>query len=120
MTAPPALSLWNSLPRAWREVDGTRPAEAVRIATTAPLAAIFALDGPHGRGRLTGVPPTLDGVALNMGYAMKHRDRSRTWREFRRAFLRADVRLPRRGSAAHDSCAEVYAATFISSHSTAY
>lgn len=67
MTAPPTLSLWNSLPRAWREDDGTRPAEAVRIATTAPLAATFALDGPHGRGRLSGAPSTLDGIALNMG-----------------------------------------------------
>ena len=48
------------------------------------------------------------------------RDRSRTQREIRRAIRRADVRLPRRGSVAHDSCAGVYAATFISSRSTSY
>lgn len=67
MTAPPSLSLWRSLPRAWRESDGTRVSDPVRVASTTPFAATFALDGPLGRGRLSGAPSALDGVALVRG-----------------------------------------------------
>lgn len=60
----PTLSLWNSLPRAWHEDDGTRRVDPVRAGDDTVAGLTFALDGPRGRGRLSGAPSTFSGVAL--------------------------------------------------------